>query len=204
MVQSTGDAKRDRREAARHERRTRVSSARQRERTRRRMLIGAFVTAALVIFLGLLWLVLSSRDSVGRSVPLEGSNHVEEGSPLAYQSQPPTSGPHYPMTAPYGVSDQPISPGYWVHSLEHGGIGVLYNCAQPCPELVAELRDAFVKLPRSRPFNRVKLVATPYPQMPSRVAFVAWGKIEEHDSFDYERLLRFYNAYLDKGPEQAL
>jgi hypothetical protein len=50
----------------------------------------------------------------------------------------------------------------------------------------------------------VKLVATPYNAMPSRIAYVAWGKVEELEEFDYDRLLRFYNAYVDKGPEAAL
>jgi hypothetical protein len=135
---------------------------------------------------------------------MEGQNHVEEGSVITYQNQPPASGPHYPVTAPYGVSEQAIPPGYWVHNLEHGGIVVLYNCAEGCPEVVTQLRDAFVSLPRSRQFNRVKLVATPYNSMPSRIAYLAWGKVEELDLFDYDRLLRFYNAYVDKGPEAAL
>lgn len=204
MTQTTGETKRDRREVSRQERRNRVANARKQQQTKRRVMIGSLIVLAVALFGALLWFVISSREVVGRSAPMEGANHVEEGTPLVYQNQPPSSGPHYPTTAPYGVSEQPISPGYWIHNLEHGGIGVLYNCAEPCPDLVAELRDAFVRLPRSRPFNRVKLVAVPYRDMPSKIAFVAWGKVEELDSFDYERLLRFYNAHLDKGPEQAL
>jgi hypothetical protein len=108
------------------------------------------------------------------------------------------------VTAPYGIAEQPIPAGYWVHNLEHGGIAVLYQCEADCSGLVNELKDAFVKLPRSKVFNRVKLVATPYADMPTKIAYLAWGKVESLDSFDYERLLRFYNQYVDKGPEQAL
>jgi hypothetical protein len=204
MTQGTGATKRERRNVSREERRSRVEQARQRQKLRRRLIIGGLIVLAIGVFIGLLWLVLGSRETVGRNVPLEGQNHVEEGSVIVYQHQPPASGPHYPSTAPYGVSEQPIPAGYWVHTLEHGGIVALYNCPQACPDVVAELRDAFVKLPRSRQFNRVKLVATPYSPMSSKIAYLAWGKIEELEQFDYERLLRFYNAYVDKGPEQAL
>jgi hypothetical protein len=202
MTQSSG-TKRERRNAAREERRNRVEQARNRQKLKRRLVVVALVLLAIGVFVGLLWMVLGSRETVGRSVPIEGQNHVEEGSVISYQNQPPASGPHYPRTAPYGVSDQAILPGFWVHNLEHGGIVVLYNCSDGCPDVVAQLRDAFVKLPRSRQFNVVKLVGTPYNTMSSKIAFLAWGKIEEHDAFDYDRLLRFYNAYVDKGPEAA-
>jgi hypothetical protein len=203
MTQTAG-TKRERRNVARDERRHRVEQARQRQKMKQRVIVGSLILLAIGVFVGLLWLVLGSRETVGRNVPVEGQNHVEEGSVLAYQNQPPASGPHYPVTAPYGVSEQPISPGYWVHNLEHGGIVVLYNCPQGCADVVTQVRDAFVNLPRSRQFNRVKMVATPYSAMPSRIAYLAWGKVEELEEFDYDRLLRFYNAYLDKGPEQAL
>jgi uncharacterized protein DUF3105 len=204
MTQGAGPTKRDRRTQSREDRRNRVEHARQRQKNQRRLIIGGLIGLAIAVFLGLLWLVLSSRETVGRSVPMEGQNHVDEGSVIVYESRPPSSGPHYPVTAPYGVSEQPIAAGYWVHDLEHGGIVALWNCPQGCPDVVAQIKDAFVKLPRSRQFNRVKLVGTPYTDMPSKIAFVAWGKIQELDEFDYDQLLRFYNAYVDKGPEQAL
>jgi hypothetical protein len=203
MTQSAG-TKRERRNVAREERRNRVEQARHREKLKRRLAVVALIVLAIGVFVGLLFMVVGSRETIGRNVPIEGQNHVEEGSVIVYQNQPPASGPHYPVTAPYGVSDQPIPPGYWVHNLEHGGIVVLYNCSDGCPDVVAQLRDAFTKLPRSRQFNRVKLVATPYSTMSSKIAYIAWGKIEELDAFDYDQLLRFYNAYVDKGPEAAL
>jgi Protein of unknown function (DUF3105) len=204
MTQDVGATKRERRNRTRDERRNRVEKARAKQKTRRKLIIGSLIALAVAVFVGLLWLVLGSRETIGRNVPIEGQNHVDEGSVISYQNNPPASGTHYPVTAPYGVSEQTIPPGYWVHNLEHGGVVVLYNCAEPCPDVVAQLRDAFVNLPRSRAFNRVKLVATPYPGMSSKIAFAAWGKIQELDEFDYDQLLRFYNAYVDKGPEQAL
>ena len=203
MTQSAG-TKRERRNVAREERRNRVEQARSREKLKRRLVVLALVVLAIGVFVGLLFMVVGSRETIGRNVPIEGQTHVDEGSVIVYQNQPPASGPHYPRTAPYGVSDQAIPPGYWVHNLEHGGVAVLWNCSDGCPDVVAQVRDAYVKLPRSKQFNVVKLVGTPYNTMSSKIAFVAWGKILELDAFDYDQLLRFYNAYVDKGPEAAL
>jgi hypothetical protein len=196
--------KRERRNQAREDRRNRVEQVRQKQKNKRRLTIGGLIVLAVVVFVGLLWMVLSSKETIGRSVPIEGQNHVDEGSVINYQSRPPASGPHYPVTAPYGISDTPIAPGYWVHDLEHGGIVVLWNCPQGCQDDVAQIKDAFVKLPRSKQFNRVKLVGTPYTDMPSKFAYAAWGKILDLDQFDYDQLLKFYNAYVDKGPEVAM
>jgi hypothetical protein len=204
MTNAPGETKRDRRELSRQERKQRIDASRRSQQIQRRLLIG-FGILVLVGIVGLVvWMAMGSRESIGRSVPLEGATHVDEGSLITYQSVPPTSGAHYPVTAPYGVSDRPIEPGYFVHNLEHGGIVVLYNCDPACPDIVTSLRQAFVDLPRSKLFNRVKLVVTPYSAMPHKIAYLAWGRVDEEDTYDYDKLLKFYNAYVDKGPEQAL
>src|SRR5947209_572145 len=55
-----------------------------------------------------------------------------------YNSDPPTSGPHLPYIAPWGVHTRPIPPPLQVHNLEDGGVLVQYKCE--CPELVEKLR----------------------------------------------------------------
>ena len=48
-----------------------------------------------------------------------------------------------------------------------------------------------------------KLVILPYSSMSSRLAIVAWNRIDELEQFDQQRLMRFYEAYHDRGPEDA-
>ena len=73
-----------------------------------------------------------------RQVPLEQANHVDEGAPLTYRNRPPSSGVHYgtlPQASDYRMYDQPLTPGRWVHMLEHGAVAVLYRpdlCDDAC------------------------------------------------------------------------
>jgi Protein of unknown function (DUF3105) len=133
----------------------------------------------------------------------EGRTHVAEGSPIRYVNQPPVSGPHYPSPKPWGVYTEPIVPGYYVHNLEHGGIAVLYDCPTGCPDIVTQLNNAFTTFPRDK-FGEVKLVVTPYSGLPNgaNVAALAWDiqKFYQGD-FSVDKLLAFYNAHVDQGPE---
>ena len=65
------------------------------------------------------------QEGPGRRMPDRGGGHVPEGQPVPYPSYPPTSGPHWPRPAPWGVYDFEIAPEVYVHNLEHGGIVVL-------------------------------------------------------------------------------
>jgi hypothetical protein len=46
-------------------------------------------------------------------------------------------------------------------------------------------------------------VGTPYQEMDSPFAAVAWGRILRLETLDAERILAFYDRYLDRGPENA-
>lgn len=150
----------------------------------------------------------AAEQAPGTAVPLARADHVPLGTEVAYERIPPSSGPHYGQTAPYGVTEEPLAEGYWLHNLEHGGIVVLYNCPQGCPDLVEQLREAYRTFPASRTFGVVKLVVAPYSKLPTRLAYLAWGKDSGWqyltDTYKREELLRFYLQHLDKGPELAM
>lgn len=133
-------------------------------------------------------------------VPDEGRQHVAEGSAITYKTNPPASGPHYPSPAPWGISDQPIPPGYFVHNLEHGGIDVLYDCPNGCPNTVSALKQVYQSLPKDK-YGEVKLVGTPYKGLPggANVAFLAWD-FEEFFQGDLnpDQLRQFYQEHAEK------
>src|SRR5215217_8093373 len=114
MTHASGETKRERRDLTRQERRERVEASRKKQRVKRQALLAVGAALLLSIVALVVWMAFGAREAVGRSVPLEGATHIDEGTPTNYQSVPPTSGPHYPITAPYGVSDRPIDPGYFV------------------------------------------------------------------------------------------
>src|SRR5688572_14344840 len=73
------------------------------------------------------------------------ARHVDEGTAIEYNSNPPCSGPHYREWAAFKEYDKPIDHRVLVHNMEHGAIVLLYNCAlakptAPCPGIVENLR----------------------------------------------------------------
>lgn len=162
---------------------------------------GVLVVAALVAAMFLL--SGGTQPVPGAEAPTYGAEHVPEGTEIAYERIPPSSGTHWPRWANYGVYEEPLPEGLWVHNLEHGAIVVLYNCPQGCPDLVGQLREAYNSLPPSRTFGTVKLVATSYPKLQQRLAYLAWGREYLADEYKRDELVRFYQAYMDKGPERA-
>lgn len=124
----------------------------------------------------------------GVAIPDQGNRHISHpGEPHEpYNSDPPTSGPHVPYLAPWGVHTRPIPPEVQVHNLEDGGVLVQYNC--DCPELVAKLAGVV------RRYDKFVILA-PYPTMKSRIALTAWARLETLDDFDEGRIRRFIDAF---------
>jgi hypothetical protein len=202
----TAETKRERRLAARDARKQRAVEARKRALIGRTAviviaiaLVGALTVAAFTTsFFGLM------TAPIGRAMPLGKADHVAEGTPIEYTSRPPTSGPHFASWYPsYGVVEQPVPAGNWVHNLEHGAIVVLYNCPDGCPDLVAQLKELHANLPKGRNARGgvARMLAVPYADMDHRIAVTAWGRLLELDQFDADQIQRFYEAYIDRGPE---
>ncbi len=175
-----------------------------RQQRRRRAIWGTLILVAFALLVALALLLLKPPSiAQGRQVLSEGASHAVTGGPLAYRNRPPSSGPHYDEPAAYGVVGEGVGPGNWVHTLEHGGVVVLYRpdlCDQGC---VGELQDVYNRAPRSSRFGNVKLVVTPYRDMDRAVAIVAWNWVDEMDGVDRDRLLAFYREHVDRGPEAA-
>ena len=197
------------RQEQRRQRRERMLERQQQtERgVRRRALTGRLgigVLAGLVILgvaLVVFWVAREATAPMpGVPVPNEGAEHVAVGAPLTYRSNPPSSGPHYAGTAPWSFSEAAVSPGLWVHNLEHGGIVLLYKCPQDCRELRGQLRGLYDKL-RPSQLGYVKLLVAPDDAIEGRIVALAWDRRDTLESFDEDRLRRFYDAFLGRGPE---
>ena len=147
-------------------------------------------------------LVVEASAEVGRRMPDEGQKHVPEGTRVTYGHYPPTSGPHWPLWARWGIYAQEVPPEAWVHNLEHGGIVILYRCDTPCPDLIQRLREIYDTFPKSK-HGHVKLLTTHYQKLRTRLAILAWTWLDELEEFDRQRLLRFYQAHVDMGPEDV-
>lgn len=91
------------------------------------------IGAAVAVFIAILaWLFIASIKPSGplpgQQIEDLGREHVTDISSISYNSNPPTSGTHFPVWAKRGVYDRVISDGHLIHSLEHGYIVLSYNC----------------------------------------------------------------------------
>jgi hypothetical protein len=126
----------------------------------------------------------------GVSLPDQGNRHVQTlNEPIPpYNSEPPTSGPHLPYIAPWGIHTEPLPRQLQVHNLEDGGVMVQYYCPEGCPDLVAKLKAIVSGYEH-------QVILAPYPGMKTRIALTAWTKLDAFNDFDEKRIRRFITAY---------
>jgi len=168
----------------------RPSSLALTRRQRRRLGWAAAVVAVAVVGGIGGWLYARARGpSPGVFVASLGNDHVAtpETPHVPYNSDPPTSGPHLPYIAPWGVHTRPIVRELQVHNLEDGGVVVQYK-PQCADQVLTGLRTVIERYP-----DRVLLA--PYPGMERCIALTAWTRIDAFDAFDEARVTRFIEAY---------
>ncbi len=133
--------------------------------------------------------------------------HVPEGSQLSFNSNPPASGPHFPLWANFQEYAQPVPRGYWLHSAEHGAIVLLYKCdgaaCGPILEGLRKVRDALATDTACDPSIRVRVVITPDPLLDVPVAAVGWGWTYKADCLDLPSLQAFARDRYNQAPENT-
>lgn len=164
------------------------------------------VVLVLLALLAFFLFVPRPAQAQGYQVPIDGAPHqVPQGTDVQYDHSPPSSGDYYDQSSAYGVLATAVAPGAWMQNLEHGGIVVLYNCPQECPDVVQQLTGVYDGAPPSVLFpGHVKMVVAPYPGMSQTISVLAWGWEDDMQTVDKERILAFYRTHVDRGPDQAL
>jgi hypothetical protein len=145
-------------------------------------------------------------DTTIARYPLDPGIHVSTCFPITWSTNPPTSGPHYPIWAAFKTYDAPIPRGFWVHAMEHGAIVLAYNCPSGCDAEVAALQafvDARPVDPLCAPSVRRRVVIVPDPQLDVRFAAAAWGWALKSNCFDLGMLAPFYDAHYAQAPENT-
>lgn len=144
----------------------------------------------------------SGLQCPGVQVPDEGRLHVDFGTPVTYQNNPPASGSHWPCWAPYAVSSVVVPDEAWVHNLEHGAIVLLYQCADAtsCPDAGAQLVPLFETAPDA-PTGGHRLLVTAFPALPTPFAAVAWDWVYTTSEVDAGAFQCFIAEHEGQGPE---
>ena len=120
-----------------------------------------------------------------------GNAHIGEEATPAYNSNPPTSGPHLPYTAGWGSDPAPQRDTALVHNLEDAGVILWYRAGTP-EENQAEV-ERLEAAYDARRYRRV--VITPREGLPTRYAMTAWQRLETFDEIDPARVDAFMEAY---------
>ncbi len=144
-----------------------------------------------------------------RNVATQESPHVDpDAGPIAYLTNPPASGPHYPIWARWGAWPN-LPRGYWVHNLEHGGVALLYNCPAGACDAT---RDALVAAARTIPMDpacvptdaepaTVRVVITNDSEITTPIAGAAWGWLYAADCVDAASIRAFYARHAGMATE---
>ena len=129
---------------------------------------------------------------VVESHPDEGAYHIACTSPAVYNTDPPSSGNHYPIWAAYQTYTSPVPWGNLVHCLEHGAMVIVYNCPAGCPDEVARAQAWIDALAPDPVCGSQRVVLAPDPTLGVRWAASAWTWTLRSDCFDEEAFSQFY------------
>ena len=133
----------------------------------------------------------ASVEQVGTSVPIVGDTHIPHGQTFnAYNSIPPTSGPHWPSPIRCGIYDSEVPDELLVHNLEHGNVVISYNL--PDLQQTQRLKEVVARLAGLDRWGIVR----PYSKIPpGTVAMTAWGVVDTFQGVNEEWIRRFFDTY---------
>lgn len=193
----------------------RAAGAQDGDRNRRRTLnLVAVAGAAMVALAAVVFFV--SRGGGGAETVAEAMRkagctyqtaqglealHVAETAKPKWNTDPPSSGPHYGVAALFNFYEEPVDLIRVVHNLEHGGVVVLYGRAVD-DAVLARLRSWW-----NDDANGV--VVAELPRLGSDITLAAWigrgpqsrGHLARCSTFDEDAFSTFRAELRARGPE---
>lgn len=136
-------------------------------------------------------------EDYSQAMPYEGATHVAEGARVVYESNPPTSGNHWPDPLRDGVYETEKPDEAAVHGLEHGRIWITYK-----PSIGQGGIDALKEATK----GQFGVIISPRAANEIDIALAAWTRLDtfnlsEDGTLDTKRILDFIQRYRNKGPE---
>ena len=159
----------------------------------------------LIIIIGGVWLTSKegertqeklSKSMIGEKMPDMGGEHVARGeSHSVYNSNPPTSGPHWAGTAGPGIKTEIVPDELVLHSMEHGATVVWYKEGLEQNE-VDKIKEAF----NSSSGKKIMLARK---DLDVPVALTSWGYLLKLETIDEGVIKEFIETNNDRAPEKA-
>jgi len=139
---------------------------------------------------------------VADALPGEHSVADPAGTSDEWNTDPPTTGPHYPIAAIFGIYDEQLEQARVIHNLEHGGVFIQYG--PDLPEATVNELKAFYER------HKTGTIVAPYEKLGDEFALGAWvaeaesgnGYLAKCKTFDEGAASAFLDAFLFRGPER--
>ena len=168
----------------------------------------ALLVAIVAVMIGLFAIANNNTASktpgavpLGVKHPELGRQHIPVGQAHdPYNSNTPSSGPHYASPIAWGVKTSEVADETLIHNAEHGGIIISYKPDLPAAQ-VDNLKQIAENLPQSTQFNEVKVVMAPRAKNDAPIQLMAWTYTLSLQTVDSNTIQQFYADHLDKGPE---
>ncbi len=127
------------------------------------------------------------------AIPLLAASHIGVGtSHEAYNSNPPTSGPHYVQPANWGIYEKELPDEQVVHNLEHGGIWISYTNIDTSTK--SKVEDLANRYPLS-------VIVTPRAKDDSKITLASWGRLMKLEEFNADTITAFIKGNKNRSPE---
>lgn len=167
--------------------------------------IGGIILLTLIIIFGGVWISNKkeiknteklSKIMLGEKIEDMGALHVKENEPhIEYNSNPPTSGPHWKGVAGPGIKTEIIPDELVLHSMEHGAVVVWYKEGMDQSD-VDKIKEVFNNSSGKKIMLARKNLDVP-------VALTSWGYLLKLESIDEMKIKEFIETNNDRAPEKA-
>ena len=148
------------------------------------------------------WIAYRQAHLPGEVFPEVSRDHIplNDPKPRGYNSNPPTSGPHFSSPAKWGIYDYEVRDEIFIHNMEHGGVWISYKPGVP-QGVVEDLKKIVGDI-------NTKIVLGVRSKNDTDIAVVAWtrllkfnlsgGVLSASQKGDIEN---FVQSFVNKGPE---
>lgn len=180
----------------------RIDQAIRRMRMKRFMIAGS-ILVGIIFISALIWWIsrVSNITPPGDTFTTQGQEHVQLDYQFIYNSNPPTSGPHYFDPANWSIYDYEVNDKIFIHNLEHGGIWISYR-----PSVSAQAVNDLKRIVEQ--FGGSQIIMSPRSSNDTDIAVVAWTHVYKFNltgdgltDEQKEGIRNFYKALKNHGPE---
>ncbi|MBI2019210.1 DUF3105 domain-containing protein [Candidatus Daviesbacteria bacterium] len=173
----------------------------------------AVIVVTILILGGAVWFLTSqtqkeeaklTQPKLGEVIPDEGAQHIPSNETATYNTNPPTSGPHYAQSADAGIYEKAIPDGNLIHSMEHGAVILWYRESTQSGTLglskeeINKLKGIFSSVPVSK-----KIMVPRESLDDAPIVLTSWGRLLKLQTIEEDKIKTFMETNENRGPEKA-